>query len=84
MYWNSLGRGVLRHSLGALGDSVLCELTGQQQAHSSLHLAGGERLALVVASELATLFGDAALDVVDEGVHHGHALLGDAGGIKNL
>ena len=74
-----LSRGVLGDSLGALGDGVLGELTGEQQTHRGLDLAGGESLALVVTSKLATLGGDALLDVVDEGVHHRHATLGDAG-----
>ena len=74
-----LGAGVLGDGLGALGDGVLGELTGEEEADGGLDLAGGEGLALVVASELATLLGDLGLDVVDEGVHHGHGLLGDAG-----
>ena len=65
--------------LGALGDGVLGELTGEEEADGGLDLAGGEGLGLVVASELATLLGDLGLNVVDEGVHHGHGLLGDAG-----
>ena len=73
-----LGGGVLGDSLGALGDGVLGELTREEEADSGLDLTGGESLGLVVASELATLLGDLGLDVVDEGVHDGHGLLGDA------
>ena len=72
------GRGVLGDGLGALGDGVLGELTGEEEADGGLDLAGGEGLGLVVASELATLGGYALLDVIDEGVHHRHATLGDA------
>ena len=58
---------------------MLGKLSWKHEADGGLDLAGGESLALVVASQLATLSGDALLDVVDEGVHHGHATLGDAG-----
>ena len=40
---------------------MLGELTGEQEADGGLDLPGGEGLALVVASELATLSGDALL-----------------------
>ena len=73
-----LGGGVLGDSLGALGDGVLGELTREEEADSGLDLTGGEGLGLVVASELATLLGDLGLNVVDERVHDGHGLLGDA------
>jgi len=63
---------------------VLGEFAREQEADGGLDLAGGESLALVVASQLATLSGDALLDVVDEGVHHGHATLADAGVWVNL
>ena len=36
-----LGAGVLGHSLGALGDSVLGQLSGQQEAHRGLDLTRG-------------------------------------------
>ena len=63
---------------------MLGEFAREQEADGGLDLAGGESLALVVASQLATLSGDALLDVVDEGVHHGHATLADAGVWVNL
>lgn len=53
-----LGRGELGHGLGALGDGVLGELTGEDQAHGGLDLAGGDRRLLVVARELGGLGGD--------------------------
>ena len=74
-----LGGGVLGDGLGALGDGVLGELTWEEEADSGLDLTGGESLGLVVASELATLLRDLGLNVVDERVHDGHGLLGDAG-----
>ena len=74
-----LGGGELGDSLGALGDGVLGELSGEHEADGGLDLPGGEGRLLVVLGELAGLSGDALEDVVDEGVHDGHALLGDAG-----
>ena len=58
---------------------MLGELTWEDEADSGLDLAGGEGGLLVVRGKLAGLAGDALEDVVDEGVHDGHALLGDAG-----
>ena len=74
-----LGGGELGHGLGALGDGVLGELTGEDEAHGGLDLAGGHGGLLVVAGELGRLGGDLLEDVVDEGVHDGHSLGGDAG-----
>ena len=73
-----LGGGELGDGLGALGDGVLGELSGEHEADGGLDLPGGEGGLLVVLGELAGLSGDALEDVVDEGVHDGHALLGDA------
>ena len=58
---------------------MLGELTGEEEAHGSLDLAGGEGGLLVVAGEAGCLEGKALEDVVDEGVEDGHAALGDAG-----
>ena len=74
-----LGGGELGDGLGALGDGVLGELSGEHEADGGLDLPGGEGRLLVVLGELAGLASDALEDVVDEGVHDGHALLGDAG-----
>ena len=77
--------GELGDGLGALGDGVLGELTREDEADRGLDLAGGEGGLLVVAGELAGLAGEAVEDVVDEGVHDGHAALGDAGvGVRLL
>lgn len=54
----NLGRGELGHGLGALGDGVLGELTGEDEAHGGLDLPGGDRRLLVVARELGGLGGD--------------------------
>ena len=67
----------LGDGLGALGDSVLRELAGEHEADRSLDLSRGEGLLLAVAAELGRLESDALEDVIDEGVHDRHALLGD-------
>ena len=54
------------------------ELTGEDESDGSLDLAGGERLSLVVSDESGGLTSDSLEDVVDEGVHDAHGLLGDA------
>ena len=46
-----LGAGVLGDSLGALRDSVLSQLTGEQKPDGSLDLAGGDGATLVVVGE---------------------------------
>ena len=74
----SVGR-VLGDGLGALRDGVLGELTGEEETDGGLDLAGGEGRLLVVADELGGLTGDLLEDIVDEGVHDAHGLLGDAG-----
>ena len=58
---------------------MLGELTGEHEADGGLDLPGGEGGLLVVGGKLAGLGGDALEDVIDERVHDGHALLGDAG-----
>jgi len=58
---------------------VLGKLTGEHEADGGLDLSGGEGSLLVVGGELPRLRGDSVEDVVDEGVHDGHALLGDTG-----
>jgi hypothetical protein len=82
---NRLLRGsVLGDGLGAFGDGVLGQLSGEKEANSGLDLSGGQGVLLVVANELAGLSGDLVEQVVDEGVHHGHAAGGDAGVGVNL
>ena len=70
--------GVLGDGLGALRDGVLSELTGEEEAHGSLDLSGGQSVLLVVADELGGLKSDLLKDVVDERVHDVHRSLGDA------
>ena len=70
--------GVLGDGLGALGDGVLSELTGKEEADGGLDLSGGQSVLLVVADELGGLKGDLLEDVIDERVHNVHRSLGDA------
>ena len=79
VYSSSCSRGELGDSLGALGDGVLGELTGEEEADGGLDLAGGEGVLLVVSHEAGGLGGNLLEDVVDEGVHDGHGSLGDTG-----
>ena len=74
-----LAAGVLGHGLGSLRDSVLGQLTGEEEPHGGLDLPGGDGGPLVVVGEPGGLGGDALEDVVDEGVHDGHGLGGDTG-----
>jgi hypothetical protein len=74
----NLTRCELGDGLGALGDGVLGELAGEDEADGGLDLAGGDGGLLVVARELGGLGGELLEDVVDEGVHDGHGLGGDA------
>ncbi len=63
---------------------MLGELTGEEETDGSLDFAGRQSVLLVVADEAGGLVGDLLEDVVDEGVHDGHGLLGDAGLGVNL
>jgi hypothetical protein len=74
----NLRAGELGDGLGALGDGVLGELAGEDEADGGLDLAGGDGGLLVVPRELGGLGGELLEDVVDEGVHDGHGLGGDA------
>ena len=76
--------GELGDGLGALGHGVLGQLAREHEANSSLDLSGGKSGLLVVSGQTRSLGGDAVEDVVDEGVHDGHASLGDAGVVVHL
>ena len=67
-----LGAGVLGHSLGALRDGVLGELTGEEEPDSGLDLAGGDGGPLVVVSQTGSLSSDSFEEIIDEGVHDAH------------
>jgi len=67
-------RAHLGDTLGALGDGVLGELAGQDEADGGLDLARGDGRLLVVRRELGRLGRDALEDVVDERVEDQHGL----------
>uniref|UniRef100_A0A453FUJ9 Uncharacterized protein n=1 Tax=Aegilops tauschii subsp. strangulata TaxID=200361 RepID=A0A453FUJ9_AEGTS len=70
--------GELGDGLGPLRDGVLGELAGEDEADGGLDLPGRDGGLLVVARQLGGLAGELLEDVVDEGVHDGHGLGGDA------
>ena len=74
-----LGAGVLGHGLGALGDGVLGQLSGEEEPHRGLDLPGGDGGPLVVVGQTGGLGSDPLEDVVDKGVHDAHGLGGDTG-----
>ena len=86
-YWNwrcLLGAGILGDGLGSLGDSVLGELTGEEEPHSGLDLTGGDGGPLVVVGKTGGLGRNPLEDVVNEGVHDGHGLGGHSSVGVNL
>ena len=74
-----LSRRELGYCLGSLGNSVLSKLSWKHKTNSGLDLAGRKSCLLVVGSKLSCLSSDTLKDIVDEGVHDGHTLLGDTG-----
>ena len=68
----------LGDGLSALSDGVAGEFTGEEESDGGLDLAGGESVSLGVADELGGFSSDSLEDIVDEGVHDAHGLLGDA------
>ena len=75
---SSLAAGVFGDGLRALADGVLGELTGKKKTDSGLDLPRSDRRLLVVVRQATGLRGNALEDVVDERVHDGHSLAGDA------
>ena len=65
---------VLRDGLGALGDGVLGELAGEDEADGRLDLAATECLRLREAADVGGLVADALEEVRDEVAHDSHAL----------
>jgi len=55
------------------------QVTWKDELDSSLDVVGAEGGLLLVSGESGGLNSDALEDVVDEGVHDSHALLGDTG-----
>jgi hypothetical protein len=69
----------LGDGLGALRHGVLGELTGQHETDSRLDFAATERRLLVVGSKLSGFRSNTLKDIVNEGVHDRHSLLGNSG-----
>ena len=57
---------------------MLGQFTGEEEPDSSLDFPGGDGGPLVVVGKTGGLGGDALEDVIDERVHDGHGLGGDA------
>ena len=66
---------VLGDGLGAFGDGVLGELTGEEELDSGLDLSGGESVLAVVADKAGSFLSNLLEDVVDERVHDAHGSL---------
>ena len=65
--------------LGTFGDGVFGQFTWKYKSYRGLDFAGRKGGFLVVSYKFTCFFGDFSEDVVDEGVHDGHGLGGDAG-----
>ena len=74
---NLLGAGVLGDSLGTLRDSVLGELTREEEPDSSLDFTGSDGGPLVVVSQTGSLSSDSLKEIIDKRVHDAHGLGGD-------
>ena len=74
-----LGGGELGDGLGSLRDSVLGQLSREDEPDGSLDLPRGDGRLLVVAGQVGGLDRDLVEDVVDERVHDGHTFLGHTG-----
>ena len=81
---NLVSRGELVDGLGSFDDGVLGQFSGEEELDSGLDFTGGEGVLLVVSDQLGGFEGDSLEDIVDEGVHDGHGLLGDAGVVVDL
>jgi hypothetical protein len=74
----SLSTGVvLVEGSGSFSDGVVSEVTWEDELDGSLDVSGGEGGLLLVSGELGGLDSDSLEDVVNEGVHDSHSLLGD-------
>ena len=80
----NLGRGEFGDGFGSFGDGVLREFSGEEEFDGGLDLLGREGSSVVVSDEFGGLDGDSLEDVVHEGVHDVHGLLGDADIIVDL
>jgi len=70
--------GEFGDGFGSFRDSVLGEFPREHETNSSLDFTATKCGFLVVGGQLSSLRSDTLKDVVDEGVHDRHTLLGDA------
>jgi hypothetical protein len=63
---------------------VLGQFSGEEELDGRLDFSGREGVLLVVSDQLGGFEGDSLEDVVDEGVHDGHGLLGDSSVVVDL
>ena len=56
---------------------MLSQFSGKHETDGSLDLSAGKSGLLVVGGKLSCLSSNALKDIIDEGVHDGHSLLGD-------
>ena len=74
----NIGRSVgLGDGLGAFSDGVTGEFSGEEESDGGLDLTGRESVSLGVSDESGGFSGNSFEDIVDEGVHDAHGLLGD-------
>ena len=79
-----VGSGVLGDGLGTLRNSVLGELSREDEADGSLDFARSDGLTLVGASKATGLNGDTLEDIIDEGIHNVHSALRNSSIVVNL
>jgi len=74
---DNLSRRELGDSLGSFRDSMLGKFTRKHKTDSSLDFSAAKSSLLVVGGKLSSFTSNALKDIIDEGVHDGHTLLGD-------
>jgi hypothetical protein len=62
----------------SFGDSVSCQLSGQNEFNGGLDFPRREGSSFIESNELGSFSGDSVEGVMDEGVHDVHGLFGDS------
>ena len=73
-----LGAGELGDGLGAFGDGVLGELTGEDKPDSGLDFSRGESSLVAVSAKTSGLTSNTVKGISDQVVQDGHRLFADA------
>lgn len=73
------GAGVFGNSLGAFGDCVFCQFTGQQKSDSCLDFPTCDGRSLVIMSKARRFCSDSFENVIHERIHDRHSLGRDSG-----